>query len=189
MAKNQYVTEEITKALGEHLKTKMCSLKQVLLDWPHPNRNLSFPSLTISTGTPIFSPSGTIYELSREEITATKSTVNYIVGDYEWELQLDFWCRDKAQRHRIYDEFFRAMHDQLPKTGIALNVVDYFGVYCHYVHTGLDFSDSEEASQRREWRLRVPVVADTKAIMPKEEFIILQTELDLEVSETIVIEE
>lgn len=178
----EQVTKAILKELGDHLGKRMSVLKDVLLDWPDANEVLNYPTLSITTNTPTFLPLMP-YQLSAEDPKANNKirTLN-VTGQYEWNLQLDFWTGTKPERHSIYSQFVAAFNSQYisgerEDVALALALKDYHGIFAIYDQTNYSFPDSEESSQRREWRLKVNVLANTKQVLERESFAILETEI------------
>lgn len=168
------VTKAIIEALGAHLKANMPKLQLVSYDWPTPNVKLRYPSMTIMSGDPEFS------NMMPEQLSTgpvgskSLSKVLYEVGLYDFKLQIDIWCGSKEERFRMYDEFFRALNSSVEVMGLSLELKKYYGVFARYDLVGYSFSDDEEGSQRAEWRARLDVVANCKAILDKSQPIITQ---------------
>ena len=182
------ITKAVSAALGEHLKENMKSLEQVIYDFPSPNVQLLYPSLSIMTGNPTFTAE-TPYILDQGEMDdETKmATVSRVVGTYEFDLQLDFWCRDKLERFRLYDEFFSAFHKDVDPMGLNLQLSTYYDVWCRYDQSGYRYEDRDIGSQRGEWRIIVSLLAQCRAVLEKSEFIIETIENNLTTPNTIII--
>jgi hypothetical protein len=188
---NDHAAKALMEALGTYLKGEIRSLKQVLYDFPAPNVVLQYPSLSIISGNPEFAPESNPYILEQGEMNAAtkKADVDRVVGTYEFKLQLDFWCRDKVERFKIYDEFFKAFHREVDPMGLNLQLSKYYDVWCRYDQIGYQNEDSEISSQRAEWRVIINVLAQCKAVLGKSEFIMETIVNTLTTPNTIEIEE
>lgn len=193
------VTKAIIKELGDHLQTNMRELKEVLLDWPDANRELKYPSLSIFTATPSSVPF-IPYQLSTTDPKNNKVKTLNVVGQYEWNIQLDFWTGNKEERHVLFQSFVKAFNSQYIKgerenAGLVLALKDYHGIFATYDQTNYSFDDSEAGSQRREWRVQVNILAETKQVLEREQFAIINTEIvgdlnasiEADISTTVVI--
>ena len=189
MAFTNRLTDEVIKVLGVHIKSKMPILNQVLFDWPPANAKLKYPALTIFTGSPTYLPMQAYITSKTDPDVDNKILTTNVVGQYEWNLQLDFWTRNKEERHEIYESFFRAFNSDFVDSisddlGLSLQLINYHNIFCRYDQVNYDFPDSEESAQRREWRIKVDVLANTKAILIREQFAIIENQVTLEDSTT-----
>lgn len=185
MADPTSVTKEVLTRLGAHLRLGMPTLQEVTYGFPEANAQLKFPSLTIVTSR------GTNFRafppyVDRQGSTAgVNGDVYYCVGEYDWKLQLDFWTPYKEQRHALYERFFQAFHSQMPILGLSLQLAGYHNAWCRYDLTDFEIADSEDQSQRKEWRLKVGVIAECKALMLRSEYLIKhgETQFDTQQNE------
>lgn len=180
------LTKAVIEALGTHLKTSIPALEQVIYDFPAANIQLKYPSLSIISGNPQFLPECGPYILDQDDTgTNHKAKVRRVVGTYEFNLQLDFWCRDKVERNKIYDAFFQAFNPEVDPMGLNLQLSRYHDIWCRFDQTGYRYEDSEISSQRGEWRVIVTLLAQCRAVLEKEEFIIETIENNLTTPDTI----
>lgn len=198
--RNFSVTKEVVKQFADFLKKNVRILKDVKEDWPSASQKLRYPSATIFTNIPEYEPLFP-YPLVPFDpnivLTKPEIKVKYVVGQYDWSLQLDLWTGNKFNRHDLYEEVFQAFHKQIrkignfnsrvPQTGLILTLDDYFKIPCIYTWAGYNFEDSEISSQRREWRVKIDILANTKAIVETDDFAILNTELQTDVSTKVVV--
>jgi hypothetical protein len=176
--------QAVIEALGVHLKAGMPSLEQVLYEFPAANLLLKYPSLSITIGEPQFMATDP-YLLSSGDIVNNKALVKRIVGQYDFQLQLDLWCRSKPERFKMYEEFFSAFNAEIIPMGLSLQLSKYHGVWCRYDMIGYIPVEDEAASQRGEWRARINLLANTRAVREKSEFIIDTIENNLTTPNTI----
>lgn len=174
------VTKEVVKRLALYLKAQMTDLAQVLEDFPEANQALNYPCLSVMTGTPKHLPRAPQF-VSSVAGTSPALTSKYVVGDYEWSLQLDLWCSSKEERHALYEKFYNAFNSQWPTMGLSLTLSEYHGEICRYDLSDYKFDDSEAGSQRKEWRTKIVVLANCQAIKTHDEFAVITTELTTEV--------
>ena len=163
------------EALGAYLKLAMPKLTSVLYDFPNANVKLSYPALSIISGEPTYT-NHMPYLLSQDDVASGehKAKARYIVGQYDFKLQLDFWCGNKEERFKVYQEFFQVFNPDMDVMGLSLQLTKNFGTWARYDLVGHNFSDGEEVSQRAEWRARVSVLATCKAVLDKTRFIITE---------------
>lgn len=165
----------VLEALSDFLKDGMPELKQIIEEFPAPNQKLNYPALSIMhSGDPVFAPVSPVYILEQGSIVSHKAPVKYVVGQYELRLQLDFWCGNKEERYRIYEKFFNVFNAAIDPMGLSLQLEKYHDLWVRYDQVGHSLPDGEEASQRNEWRVRVDILATTKAVREKTENIITE---------------
>lgn len=167
-----------SRALRDYLKTKMStSLNAIYDEWPDANKPLKMPCVTIlTTGSPEYAPCQP-YPLSNEDIEDVQNNaanVKYVVGQFDLDMLLSFWCSTKQERQEIYAKFFDVFLPNIDNPGLQLVLNDYHGIRCSYVHTGYSFGDSEEGAQRREWRINVPLLVTCNAVVDRSVPIITQ---------------
>lgn len=186
---NESFTKEVVRRLGNHLKSLMPELAQVVEEFPESNQQLKYPCLSIITaGDPTHTPCDP-YLLRKKDAISNKASVLYVSGSYDLTLQLDFWAASKEQRSKIYDSFYKAFNSQWPVMGLSLILENYYNTIGRYDLTSYRFNDGEESSQRKEWRAKVKIIVTAKAVLERKEFIIAETELQTDISEVITIPE
>jgi hypothetical protein len=114
------------------------------------------------------------YELSKGNIVNHKSNIKYVVGHYDFKLQLDFWCGLRDERFKVLQQFFDALNKEVEPMGLSLALPDYHGVFARFDYVGYSFPDSEEASQRGEWRVKVSLLGHCKVVAEKSRAIITE---------------
>ena len=183
------ITEEMVKVLRLHLEGLKLGFKEIFNEWPAGNFTLKYPSLSIITsGDPLFTKTQNKPIVLTGTIGADKKAkVLRETGTWEWDLQVDLWCKNKNQR----TEFLRKLEEALDpdtasesKSGLHLVMPNYYNDFCSYTYEGYSYEDSEISSQRREWRSLLRVKADAKSLRDKREFIMETIELDLETRNT-----
>jgi len=184
------LSASVIKVLSAHLLARCPSLKKVYANFPNPSQKLEYPSVTVFTGKPKFNPHGDQYVIYKGDVITTgsdtgKFPVRCVVGNYEFNLQLDFWCSTKFERNAIWEEFFSGFNNNSSAMGLSLIMPEYFNTFAHYSISDFDLSDSEEQSQRSEWRIRVGVLVDCVAVIQRNESLIQTIENTLETPEMI----
>lgn len=172
-------------SIGKHLEENMPRLEQVLFEFPGPNLKLKYPSLTVTSGNPAFSPLDP-YLLSQGETDNHKASVKRVVGRYDLNMQLDFWARNKEERYILLEEFFVAFNSQVEPMGLSLQLEDYHDLWCRFSMDGYTLEDGEVSSQRGEWRARVAILANTMAVIEKDEFIIETVQSTLRIEDSAI---
>lgn len=192
MSSRAFVTKDVLVQLGKHLKKEMPDLKQVLLDFPEANKTLMYPSISLFVQSPDYVPEMNPYVASEVDISqfeAPKAKYRYVTGSYDWKIQADIWCQNKEQRHRLYDQFYKAFNSQFPTLGLTLELEDYFGVLCRYDMVGFNYGDDGElSSQTKEWRVKIDLIGHCKAILEQTQSRIESTSVDVEnVNDNVII--
>lgn len=178
-------SEAIVNQLATYLQSAMPELAQVLEDWPAASQVLKYPSLTIFSNKPTLM-NLMPYELSRSAPDLQNRTVvKWIVGEYDFKLQLDLWAASKKERNDLYDLFFQKFNRDINPMGLGLQLEKYHGIWCRYDMTGYSFEDGEAASQRREWRAKIDIVANCRAILEQTLYAMKVIETDVETPDTI----
>jgi hypothetical protein len=180
------VSKEVIKRLGLHIASKITGLN-VLYEFPEANVQLAYPSLSIiQMGDAAYTPENNIYEISRSEIYEDNTAdIRYCVGKYDIKLQLDAWCRSKEERNDLYQSLFLSLNSEFPKLGLSLNLTDYYNIVSRYNMVSFIKDDTEIASQRKEWRVKINVMVDTNAVIEKQESIMVTLESHTEIPQGI----
>lgn len=192
--KFESVSKEVAKRLALHLEDKVQGIRKAYPEWPEANQTLKLPAATVFAATAKFLPSITRTVFKKGPIKAPAAfDVKWNVGDYDFSIQVDMWCRYKEQRDDLYEQFFQAMNpDFLSEQvmGLSLNLQDYHGIVCRYDIDGYSFEDEEASSQRKEWRVKIDLLSHCIAVMDVSQFAIIQTEIDSDdISTTTVVPE
>ena len=163
LTSNESVTEEVIKRLRLHIKGQMPNLKDVLEDFPEPNQKLQYPSVSIFTRGPKFralSP----YVYQQGSVVNHKAEVKWVVGIYDFNLQIDLWARNKEERNDQFNLLFNALNPNITPMGLSLQLTDYYNLWCRYDFDGYEFADGERSSQQAEFRVKLDLLATCKAI-------------------------
>ena len=157
----------VVRSLAEYLKIEIPILDEVYEEWPNPNQDLVYPSISIVTvGTAQllnFSPtiSSTIDNVGNPAL----KDVTYYVGDYNLSLQVDIWTEYKEKRGELLELFGDAIDkgfidsDGVPM-GLSLPLLNYHGALARYDQVGYNYMDSERGSQMAEWRVKVDLLVN-----------------------------
>lgn len=177
---NESVLEEVVKRLALHFKTQVPKLKAVLEDFPEPNEKLLYPCVSITTREPQFKPLSPYEILPIENPTHHLAEVKWVVGLYDFKLQVDLWTRNKEERMDLFDLLFNALNPQIQPMGLSLRLKDYYNIWCRYSLDAHRIADDETSSQRGEFRLQVDVLANCKAIRVNKSRVMETIDLDPE---------
>ena len=179
---NESISEIVPKTLGKHLVGSVSSLREYYQEFPSANRKLRMPSISVFVSSAPFRAI-TPYlkkEVTPADITNSKANVLWVVGIYDFTMQVDLWARTKEERDDLTDQLFNALNPNINPMGVVLPMEEYFGQLCDYVYNGHETNDSEERSQRDEWRMTFNVLATCRAIRTEKAFIIEQTQTSAE---------
>jgi hypothetical protein len=179
-------TKALIKSLGAHFDSEIASLEQVVEGFPAANVQLKYPSLSIDfKGAPNFTPctpyifvQGATDDSDPEDIFAS---LQWVIGQFDCELQLDFWCRTKEERHVMFTNVMNVMSGGFPVHGLSLTLADYFDAIARFDLVSVNYEDSEISSQRKEWRLIVSLTSHCHAIRESVENIIETVETTVEI--------
>jgi hypothetical protein len=183
--KNDTVTEAIVRGLGAYLKAQVGFL-QVWDDFPTAKQQLSMPCASIFTQSPRFTNfSPYVYRKSEAVVSDGKHAIDRVYGNWDFNLQVDIWCNSKLERHELFEKFMLKFNQNPDCSGLNLQLTDYFDAYARYDVTGVEFVDAEQATQRGEWRARVSVSANVRAIKRSLEHLIVTIENTVETPDEI----
>lgn len=176
------VSKELVFRLAKHLQAYVPGLTQVNDEWPAANVALKYPVITLLTKQPKydpFSPYPVTKHDTEAELENIKNEVKYVVGAWEWPIQLDLWCSTKAQRNEFFEKVHKAFHRNMSAPGITATMENYHNALARYDLAGFQYQDEEISAQRTEWRVTMDVLAQCKAIVSKDEFAIITTQVSL----------
>lgn len=183
---NEAITEIVPKRLGQYLLKTISDFKEFHPEFPPANMPLRLPSITIFAPDPDFRPLTPYLKkpIDPANIKNSKAKVEYVVGIYDFTIQLDLWAGTKEERDDLFDQLFNALNPNVNPMGLLLVMEEYFDQICDYVYVGHKYGDAQERSQRDEWRLTLNLLATCNAIRVKKEFVIedLQTASEIEVT-------
>lgn len=163
----------LVKALAANLLSNVTGIQAVNAEWPAANVPLNMPCITILvTSSTLDTHTDEI--LSTGTVTANQATVKYIVGEWDIAIELQLWAKSKQERQDFYDKIFNALNPDIIPMGLRIALTDYHGEYASLVMTRSDYPDSEETTQRQEWRCIFTILANVNAIRSKTEYIMTQ---------------
>lgn len=185
---NESVTEIIPKVLGTYLLEAVDALEEFYDEFPNHNQRIDMPSVSIFAKAPEFKPMATPYRLNPvTDITNSKSDILWVVGDYDFDLQLDLWAGSKEELDDVFDALFNALNPSIRPMGLTLPMEEYYGILCSYLYTGHNREASSITAQTDEWRITFNILVTCQAIRNSKEFIIEQTELLSEIHTTVLV--
>ena len=129
------VSKELLLRLSLHLQKYVPGLAQVSSEWPNANQELKYPSITLLTKNPKhhpFSPYPMEKHDTEEELSVPKREVKYVVGNWEWPIQLDIWCKTKEQRNEFFQKLFLAFNLNSSAPGITATMANYHNALARY---------------------------------------------------------
>jgi len=156
----------IIRSLAAYLLANVTDLDQVIEEFPAPNVELDFPSVSIITAGKVeeinFPP--TVESSSDTAGSSIDLDVVYQLGQYNHPLQLDLWCQYKEERGAMLELVRNAINKQfiddpdLP-LGLSLTLTDYYSAIARYDWVGYTYVDGEEGSRLGEWRAKIDLLA------------------------------
>ena len=193
-ASNESITEIVPKVLAAYLLANVQGLKQALDEFPPSTLKMDLPSVSVfASSNAEFRPLMPYLDAAPTVVVNNKSKLRWVVGIYDFTLQLDLWARNKEERDDIFDSLFNALNPKIDPMGLVLPMPEYFNQLCDYLYVGHNFEDSEVRAQRDEWRVTLKLLVTCKAIRERSEFIIVTTptaaeiELDGEISTDVLV--
>jgi hypothetical protein len=182
---NESITEIVPKVLAAYLKANVQGLKQAFDEFPASTQKIDMPSVSVFASSDAqFRPlMPYVQPIEDSQITNSKAKVRWVVGIYDFNLQLDLWARNKEERDDVFDSLFNALNPKISPMGLVLPMEEYFNQLCDYLYVGHTFQDSEVRAQRDEWRVTLNLVVTCKAIRERSEFIIETTQTAAEIEQ------
>jgi len=187
---NEGISEIIPLTLGRYLVDTVRDLQEFYDEFPSGNMKIDLPSVSIFANTDlVFIPQGNPSPVKKPDPispptlpgeTQVKTLVQWMVGQYDGTLQVDLWAGTKEERDDLTDALFNALNPTIKPMGLTLPMTEYFGVLCDYLYVGHNFEDTEGSSQTDEWRTKFELLVTCKAVRERQEFIIEDSELQLE---------
>lgn len=175
-------TRSLQKTLITYLMTNMPELQKGYDEFPNAAQKLEFPSISLFMRDPKFRPAPPkeifVGEIITEGENANKAPVRRYVGQYEFDMQLDFWCENKFQRHDLYEKFINLMTPSQDTNGVILTLADYYNEKVQIDSRDIQFLfDDQQTQQRSEWRFKVTIFGNARCIKEKLEYLIKTVEL------------
>ena len=181
-------------ALAAYLKAEIPELS-VSEKWPDPKKKLTMPALTLvapgERGYNHVQP--TIFKQIAVESNPELIDVVYTVGEFGYKIQLDLWCEYAEQRSVLIDKVHKALNKQFingdAPCGLSLTLSAYYDLIARFDQVGYTYLDSEESSQRSEWRVKIDVNVNHSRLELKRESKMLDIQIHHQISDTIDVED
>lgn len=176
------------KALADYLKAEVPELS-VSDKWPDPKQALVMPALTIiAAGERGYE---NVFPTVHKKIEVTDNPdlidVAYTIGQFDYQLQLDIWTDYPAKRGDIFDKVKNALNKQFingdAPCGLSLTLTDFYDVIARFDQAGYTYLDSEESSQRSEWRVKMDLVVCHSDVTLKRESKMLDIQIQSQISD------
>ena len=187
---NESITEIVPKVLGQYLLNNVDQLEEFYDEFPSSNTRLEMPSVSIFAKNPEFKPMAVphlLKTISSADIVNSKANTLYVVGDYDFNLQVDLWAGSKEELDDVFDSVFNVLNPQISPMGLTLQMEEYYNILCSYDYVGHSREASEITSQTDEWRIVLNVLATCQVIRNSKDFIIESTELIDEINKEVVV--
>ena len=187
--------QEVPLALTDYLRAEIPELKNVLTEWPEPNEDLDYPSLSVRThGTPKIMIQNKTFVKKVGELNTEDNTqdILYSIGMVEVPIRIDIWAGFNDERADIYQKINEAFQKSLIENeghrGLRLQLERYFDAYAEYLISGYtildDAFESQTASKRAVMNVEC-IVPDL--ILVKGQHIVETAEIETEISEEVII--
>lgn len=152
------------RSLRNYLEEEVEELNEVYDEWPYHGDELNVPCASVMTvGTPTYMNLQPYeYDRTQDPDVANNDLIYDAVAQLDGEIQIDIWTEYKLERGRILDLVTKAINKQniesdLPN-GLSLVMSEYHNVIARYDQVGYTYMDSEENSQRAQWRVKVSIL-------------------------------
>lgn len=174
------VTEDVVLALATYLRQQVPSLRAIYDEFPDANLSVKTPSASIITGTPNFIPlTPRSIRIPLEELdSGTEYLIQWIMGHYEFPLQIDIWAGNKRQRNALYEEVFVAINQIVSPGGLDLPLCRYYNQFAHYHMRAYNLNESEDGALKSERRARIDLIADANAVVERREYAMVNIEIN-----------
>lgn len=143
----------------------------VYQEWPYANEQLTYPTLTISTVKPKRMPHMPYQIVLTSPDTDGKVIANEVVANWDFQMQLDLWCSDKAMRKDYTDRIIALFNSQemdasgLNKPdGLSLQMTAHFNEWVRYEIDTTECIDDEAGAQRQERREKIMVLVNCREV-------------------------
>ena len=163
----------VVRTLVNFFNANVVGLTDVLEEFPDPNQDLNYPSISIITsGTPeLINWMPSAFSKVDNAQDPDKLDIVYVMGQYNLSLQVDLWAEYKSQRAEFFQKILDVMDkefiDNDKPTGLSLPLVDYHGAIARYDQVGYNYMDNESESQRNEWRALFNILVSFPRLVPK----------------------
>lgn len=189
MATEKIITA-VVNGLADFMRQNILGLEKVYVDFPHPDQVLKMPCATVFTRPSAFNALSPYVKYRAETPNENNEfEVHRVVGNYEMQLQVDLWCQSKFERQDMFEVFFNGFNLKSEEMGISLPLPNYFDEIARFNIVRFEFIDTEEQSQRDEWRVRFDVTADVRVIQKTLAHLMETIENNLEISEDVLVAE
>jgi hypothetical protein len=171
-------------ALAAYIRTQVPTLVQVLEEFPTQNLALKWPSLTVTHDSPKFTNEMPYDIFSTEPVSEDAPAIGttFVVGQWDYKVQLDIWSRSVPERDKMFKLVFAALNPLVSPMGLSLPLADYFGLFSRFDVDSFDHVDAEQGSQRGEWRTRISLLASLKEAITQNGFAItkpIETQIEI----------
>lgn len=182
-SRNESITEALPKALGKYLLDNVEGLKEYYDEFPEANQVIKLPSVSVFCTNNEFRPMQPyiVKKPQDVEISAHKFLYRYVTGIFDIGIQVDLWAGSKEERDDVFDSIFNALNPRISPMGLVLKLEEYFNQLCDIVYVEHTYADSEERSQKDEWRVTLRLLATVKSIRERRENVIEEVEINTDV--------
>ena len=152
------------RGLQKYLQDNVPELNKVYDEWPYHGDEMELPCCSIITaGTPEYTNlQPYTYSKIADPDNAQNDIIYQAIAQLDGRLQVDIWTEYKIQRGEILELISKAINKQniqqdLPN-GLSLTMTDYHNVIARFDQVGYTYMDSEETSQKSQWRVKLDIL-------------------------------
>lgn len=158
----------LVKALKNHFGNGL----KVINGWPNPKNKMVLPSLSVISLERNFKARyPTLIKTSPNLENPEYNDSVYLIGDYNYPIQLDLWCEEDFERsiwvEKIESFFNSQFLDNEQPTGLSLKLIDYSDMIARYDNVNYTYVDGEDSIQRSEYRAKFSVDTSYSKIVVK----------------------
>lgn len=181
------VLAALIDTLASHIETNVSGLAAVMRCWPDPRTPIDYPSISLV-------PAGPVARLKNPEEVSTVDNedgtvlVTYRIGGLEASIQADIWARSATERGEMQDAVLAAMTTQVAaagdypayrsNSGLYLAMENYYGARAGYALAGIDWPDTEDAAERREFRALLSINGRSDILIQRTQPLLTTMDLD-----------
>lgn len=153
------------KSLQTYLKAEVEEFNNNVFDeWPYHGDEMDLPTCSIMTaGTPVYlNLQPYIYRQEADPDNSDNDLIYEAVAQLDGRLQVDIWTQYKKDRGQMLELVTKAINKQniesdLPN-GLSLEMAEYHNVIARFDQVGYTYIDTEEGSQKSQWRVKIELL-------------------------------
>lgn len=152
------------RGLQKYLQDNVPELNEVYDEWPYHGDEMNLPCCSIITaGTPEYNNlQPYTYSKIEDPDNELNDILTEVIAQIDGRIQIDVWTEYKNKRGEMLELITKALNKQnieedLPN-GLSLLMTDYYNVIARFDQVGYTYMDSEENSQKSQWRVKIDIL-------------------------------